>query len=495
MKKTVKKMSSSLDKKMMSISLEVEDLPFDLPNLPQFCSSERNTMSVIGRILNPECQNMSDLILDMPRKWQMYERVRGVALSKEKFQFIFKYEHDLEEILNKGVHTFNQWSLVMERWVEKPPPDYLQSIQVWVQLRNIPVNHYTLESITAFGEFAGRVVEVAYDPTKSQNKEYVRVRVRLDVSKPLRRSKVIILPSGDSVTIFYNYERVQKCCYTCQRLIHEQERCPIYLKNLQGEKNKDKPKTSAHFKTPQPILMEGDPLFGVLMEQQVGLDPHTGRQRMANDVLEGMRVYLLADTGEDRLVKEGRIKASIEDFANDPLGQKTLLRLEPAPLFSSDVNKGKGLVFNFDPEAKTKSQGDIGQKDQKLMSSAIRSGIAMSMLPSYSSTQSDCMAENGDWQISLFSGGPMVSRTCILNASSSGTSLKKMKKQRNRPTKKIRKLKGKIGESSGLVKELTKGAERGFIEKRKATEEEVNSIITAVRSKPKMVPNEGPSDI
>lgn len=55
----------------------------------------------MGRLLNPDCQKMASLILDLPRKWQLYDRVRGVALTKEKFQFTFKYEHDLEDVLKK----------------------------------------------------------------------------------------------------------------------------------------------------------------------------------------------------------------------------------------------------------------------------------------------------------------------------------------------------------------------------------------------------------
>lgn len=92
-------MSSKLDSAMNGLCLEEEDEPFDLP---EYSSSESNTLSIVGRILNPECQKMSDLILDMPRKWQLYDQVRGIALSKEKFQFIFKYEHDLEEILKRA---------------------------------------------------------------------------------------------------------------------------------------------------------------------------------------------------------------------------------------------------------------------------------------------------------------------------------------------------------------------------------------------------------
>lgn len=198
-----KAMSTSLDKFLTGLSLEEIDEPYDLPDLPELCSSEKNSLSVIGRILNPDYQKVSDIILNMPRMGQIYDRVRGIALTKEKFQFIFKYEHDLEEILKKGVYTYNQWALVIEHWVEKPLLDYLQYIEVWVQLRNIPVNHYIAEAITAFGEFAG---QMTYDPLKPQNKEYVRVRVKFNVSKPVRRSKLVYLPAGGSVSILYEYE-------------------------------------------------------------------------------------------------------------------------------------------------------------------------------------------------------------------------------------------------------------------------------------------------
>ncbi|XP_024004858.1 uncharacterized protein LOC112082007 [Eutrema salsugineum] len=122
---------ASIDNAMMALSIEEEEeVPFVLPNLPKYCSSERNILSIMGRTLNPSCQNMADLILDMPRKWQVYDRVRGVALSSERFQFIFKYEHDLEEVLKKRVWTFNEWSIIIDQWVEKPPDDYLKFMPV-----------------------------------------------------------------------------------------------------------------------------------------------------------------------------------------------------------------------------------------------------------------------------------------------------------------------------------------------------------------------------
>lgn len=201
-------MSSDLAKGMKAMSIEEDEVPFDMPDLQKFCSSEKNTLSIIGRILNPDCQKMKGLILDMPRKWRIYDRVTGVALSKEKFQFIFKFEQDLEEVLSKSVWTYNGWTLAIERWVESPPTYYLQFLPMWIQIRNIPVNHYTIAAITSLGEIIGQVIEVAFDHTKAQDNDYVRVRVKFDVSKSLRRSKVVNFPSEKAVTVWANFNQV-----------------------------------------------------------------------------------------------------------------------------------------------------------------------------------------------------------------------------------------------------------------------------------------------
>lgn len=62
-------MSHAMDKTMMALLLEEEDEPFDMPNLPQFKSIEKNSRSLIGRILNPDFQKVSTVILEMPQNW------------------------------------------------------------------------------------------------------------------------------------------------------------------------------------------------------------------------------------------------------------------------------------------------------------------------------------------------------------------------------------------------------------------------------------------
>lgn len=225
--------SSAMDKALMAMSLEDEDLPFNMPALPEYSSCDQNVLSLVGRTLNPECQSMKNLIRDMPRKWQKLGRVRGVALSKERFQFFFNSEHDLVEVLEKGVHTFNEWIVVVDRWYEFPPDNYLQFTPMWIQIWNLLINFYTNKALTALGEQIGQVTKVAFDTEKPQVEDFVRVKIIFDVSRPLRRSKVVNLPKGGSTSVFFEYERVQKRCYECQRMTHEKEVCPFLLKKRQ----------------------------------------------------------------------------------------------------------------------------------------------------------------------------------------------------------------------------------------------------------------------
>lgn len=76
-------------------------------------------------------------------------------------------------------------------------------------------------------------MEVAFDPSKPQINDTVRVKIRFNVSKPLRKTKVVNLPSGGQTSILYEYERIHKICFHCQRLTHEQTVCPIKLCSLQ----------------------------------------------------------------------------------------------------------------------------------------------------------------------------------------------------------------------------------------------------------------------
>lgn len=86
-----------------------EDKTIIIPEDDDFCAIERGGRSILGRLLNPDCQNMGRMLKTMPKIWKVYDRVRGMALTKERFQFVFELETDIQMVLNQGFWTFDDW--------------------------------------------------------------------------------------------------------------------------------------------------------------------------------------------------------------------------------------------------------------------------------------------------------------------------------------------------------------------------------------------------
>ncbi|KAG7568115.1 Reverse transcriptase domain [Arabidopsis thaliana x Arabidopsis arenosa] len=385
---------------------------------------------------------MSRFIHDMPRLWHVSNRARGIALSEETFQFIFDNEHDLETVLLGGAWTYEDWSMVLERWVEKPPEDYLKILPLWIRLRHIPVNYYTVETFEEIAECIGQVTTVAFDPLKPQSKGFVRVRILFDVNRPLWNSKEVELPTEPAVF-----------CYG-----------GIQASNI-----------GVGSKVTQ--LSPDDPLFGVLTNDDVSIDVVTGRPKISKEVLDEMRSYLSVTDPTEKQARIDRVRRSVWNLEGDPQGQKTLLRLEPATEVTTEVNKGKGLVFDFD----TRQVNSTLAAGDKLLASAIKAGNSVTRSGQVNSSQFALNATNHNFLpcSTVFQTGG--------NASSSGTS-ETLKKYRRRPSQHKRRAQAakdaKDTRKSELVyrEKIKTVGEEGLSLKRKAVEEGLSSPKIAKRS-------------
>lgn len=135
--------------------------------------------------------------------------------------------------------------------------------------------------------------------------------------------------------------------------------------------------------------------------------------------------------GPERLAREARIKSSMNDLEKDTLAKKTMLRLELASKISSDVDKGKGRVFNFEASYHKAKVETNKLAEQKLLASTIKSGLAMSRVHVVDCLQSGVMAANFNDVSSFFQEGSTVYRIGFSEAGSSGTLMKKKNTERD----------------------------------------------------------------
>nr|POE50972.1 hypothetical protein CFP56_31126 [Quercus suber] len=54
----------------------------------------------------------------------------------------------------------------------------------------------------------------------------MRVRVELEIDKPLRRGAYIASSEGERLWLTFKYERLPSVCFVCGRLGHDKKHCP-----------------------------------------------------------------------------------------------------------------------------------------------------------------------------------------------------------------------------------------------------------------------------
>ncbi|KAG7593815.1 hypothetical protein ISN45_Aa01g026030 [Arabidopsis thaliana x Arabidopsis arenosa] len=391
---------------------------------------------------------MSAMIHEMPRLWRVNSRARGLALQNDKFQFIFDSESDLLTILEAGAWTFNDWSMTLERWTENPPEDDLKIIPIWIRIRNIPVNYNTEETIKDFVEHIGQVTDVAFDPSKPRSRGYVRVRILFDINKPLKNSRDLQLPMGEIVSIAIATGGMKAASIVPSCLI--------------------------------PKISKDDPLYGVLTDDDVGIDLVSGKPKIAKEVLDEMRQYLSVVDQQEKKIRIDRVRKSVLGLENDIQGQKTLLRLEAPARITTDINKGKGLVFDF--QHSDSSPAGIENSARLDILNQNHDNIQLAR-PSSSNIYATASEQ---------SCGSTVFRANSNSIASQAGTKAKVTKNRRRPNQWKRKAQARAKAAGLVIPQEAKKQDVVMVYKRKATDEAVNSSKLAKRDEEKVVPDEEP---
>ncbi|CAE6074372.1 unnamed protein product [Arabidopsis arenosa] len=286
------------------------------------------------------------------------------------------------------------------------------------------------------------------------------------------------LPTGEIVSIGIEYERIRKRCYQCLRLTHDKERCPFNPSNRQVIATGEVKAANIIPSRLIPKISKDDPLFGVLTDDDVGIDLVSGKPKIAKEVLDEMRQYLSVVDQQEKKIRIERVRKSVWGLENDIQGQKTLLRLEAPARVTTDIDKGKGLVFDFQHSSNN--------------SLAIASSTRVDATGKKQDNESVARHSASNPYTTAFenSCGSTVFRAGFAT-SPSGTKAK-LTKTRRRPNQWKRKAQARAKASGQLVSQEGKKTEVTMVYKRKATDEAANSSKLAKCDEVKVVPNEEP---
>lgn len=187
--------------------------PLRIPASDNTALIATNKLTLVGRVTNPLLQNTRAVVNFLPR------RVEGRDLGSKKFQIRFQSENDMEVVFNKGPYHYKKWMLLLQKWEPVVSESFPDKISFWIRIHGIPLhfcNEATIDTISdSLGLQTGKVVEEA------------KVRVEFNGLQPLEMSTEIQLPSDDIITVEFEYLKMEKHCFTCFSLFHEDESCPV----------------------------------------------------------------------------------------------------------------------------------------------------------------------------------------------------------------------------------------------------------------------------
>ncbi|XP_074364697.1 uncharacterized protein LOC141705706 [Apium graveolens] len=165
--------------------------------------------------------------------WRPKERMEVHELGGFQYSFVFYHILDMQRVLEGGPWSFEQNMLVCNQLVEDEDPHNvkLQGADMWIQVYDIPKGFISENVLKNVGNAIGRYIRS--DPINFNGmwKEYVRIRVALNVEKPLKRRMKLKRDSNAWNWINFKYERMSSFCFVCGIIGHLERECNVVYVN------------------------------------------------------------------------------------------------------------------------------------------------------------------------------------------------------------------------------------------------------------------------
>lgn len=161
----------------------------------------------------------------------IWRPVKGVFMEESNipnlFMFRFFHEIDMQRVLDDGPWTFNNQALLVRRLEmgEQLSEIRLNELFIWVQIYELPVGFNSEFVLRSIGNYIGKFIMADSKNFQSIWRQFVRVKVAINVNKPLKSQMRLKKAGGDWMWIKFKYERLPSFCFYCGIIGHSEKFC------------------------------------------------------------------------------------------------------------------------------------------------------------------------------------------------------------------------------------------------------------------------------
>nr|GMC76582.1 uncharacterized protein LOC109174453 [Ipomoea batatas] len=159
--------------------------------------------------------------------WRPTRGMNVRELQPHRYLFRFFLEKDVQRIIDDGPWSYEQSVLILQRTTlsEDPESVPLNMADFWVQIHGLPAGFRSEAVIQAIGKFVGVLVKTDDRNFDGSIRQFFRVRVAIDVWKPLKKGMRMKKDSGEWFAVSFKYERLPTFCFLCGVLGHAEKFC------------------------------------------------------------------------------------------------------------------------------------------------------------------------------------------------------------------------------------------------------------------------------
>ncbi|GAU49142.1 hypothetical protein TSUD_191440 [Trifolium subterraneum] len=184
---------------------------------------------LVGRVLSDRPIHVSSMMVRMADLWRPVKKVTIREAKPGVFLFQFGHPLDMEAVINGGPWTFDNYLLILEQiplelQIESIP---LQHMELWVQIHNLPTGLMKEKVGSTLANYIGKFVEYDKNNISSFWRQYMRVKVRMDVNQPLKKDAKVKNIVGEWCTVNFKYEKLGIFCFVCGVMGYTEKRCAV----------------------------------------------------------------------------------------------------------------------------------------------------------------------------------------------------------------------------------------------------------------------------
>ncbi|XP_050222712.1 uncharacterized protein LOC126672803 [Mercurialis annua] len=215
---------------------EDEEVAINLEDVIDDEIEQKANLSLVGKLLTKKPYNLIHMKNALSSAWRLAKGFSIKEIGDNLFVCEFKTKTDRTRILNEAPWHFDKQLILFEPLCGNLQPDEvgLEKSPFWIRIYNIPLNCRSKAAITRIASKVGRIVEWSDEEMATWGR-YSRIRVMIDVTKPIVRGTKIINPLGESCWVSFKYEKIQNFCYWCGMCDHIVADCETKPEEMEVE--------------------------------------------------------------------------------------------------------------------------------------------------------------------------------------------------------------------------------------------------------------------